>query len=85
MINAGERDAKSLGLLSRQGRDVRLYEGWIGEEKEDASRVLGEHRLEDLNIIGASIIGGASPKSKASSSLSLLLKGPYLLKRPPDG
>ena len=58
---------------------------WIGGEKEDASTVLGEHRLKDLNIIGASIIGGASPKSKASSSLSLLLKGPYLLKRPPDG
>ena len=59
---------------------------WIGEEKEGASTVLGEHRLEDLNIIGASIIGGASPKSKASSSsLSLLLKGPYLLKTPPDG
>ena len=48
-------------------------------------RVLGEHRLADLNIIGASIIGGASTKSKASSSLSLLLKGPYLLKTPPDG
>ena len=28
VINAGERDAKSLGLLSRQGRDVRLYEGF---------------------------------------------------------
>ena len=27
-INAGERDAKSLGLLGRQGRDVRLYEGF---------------------------------------------------------
>ena len=26
---------------------------WIGEEKENASRVLREHRLEDLNIIGA--------------------------------
>ena len=58
---------------------------WIGEEKEGASTVLREHRLADLNIIGASIIGGASPKSKASSSLSLQLKGPYLLKRPPDG
>ena len=60
---------------------------WIGEGKEDASTVLEEHRLEDLNIIGASIIGGASPRSKASSSLSLLLKGPYLLmlKTPPDG
>ena len=58
---------------------------WIGEEKENTSTVLGEHRLEDLNIIAASIIGGASPRSKASYSLSLLLKGPYLLKTPPDG